>query len=188
MNAVALAKDYMLRSAGLEGFVPLMHELGIDGAALIANAGIKLDALASPDSTISYAAFLDVLAAAREASGLQHIGLLIAERQSMSMLGPLGFAIAQAPDVREAIGELNQFIHLHNTGIAARLVTEGDTAMWRLEVLLSGRPGVRQQEDLAVSIGVGILRSLLGRDWSPELVTLQRRAPMNTTPYRQALR
>lgn len=183
-----IIKDYLLRSAALEGFVPLMRELGIDGAALIADAGIKPDALASPESNISYAAFLDVLAAAREASGLQHIGLLIAERQSMSILGPLGFAIAQAPDVREAIGELNQFLHLHNTGIAARLVIEGDTVMWRLEVLLSNRPGVRQQEDLAVSIGVGILRSLLGRDWSPELVTLQRRAPMNTAPYRQAFR
>jgi AraC-like DNA-binding protein len=183
-----IAKDYLLRSAALEGFVPLMREMGIDGAALIERAGIRLDALDAPDSTISYAAFLDVLSAAREASGLQHIGLLIAERQSMSILGPLGFAIAQAADIREAIGELNQFLHLHNNGIATRLVIEGDTVMWRLEVLLAGRPGVRQQEDLAVSIGVGIMRSLLGPDWSPELVTLQRRAPMNTAPYRQAFR
>ena len=183
-----IAKDYILRSAALEGFEQLMHELGIDGTALITKAGINRDALASPDSTISYSAFLDVLAAARQASGLQHIGLLIAERQSMSILGPLGFAIAQAPDVREAIGELNRFLHLHSTGIAARLVCEGDTAMWRLEVMLADRRGVRQQEDLAVSIGVGILRNLLGRDWSPELVTLQRRAPLNTAPYRQAFR
>lgn len=188
MTGIPLAKDYLLRSAALEGIVPLLHELGIDGATLIADAGITPDALASPDSSISYAAFLDILAAAREASGLQHIGLLIAERQSMSILGPLGFAIAQAPDVREAIGELNQFLHLHNTGIAARLVIDGDTVMWRLEVLLSGRPGVRQQEDLAVSIGIGILRNLLGNAWSPDLVTLQRRAPMNTAPYRQAFR
>lgn len=183
-----VTKDYLLRSAAFEGFVPLMRELGIDGAALIANAGIDPAILAQPDQTLSYAAFLNVLSAARDASGLQHIGLMIAERQSMSILGPLGFAIAQAPNIREAINELNQFIHLHNTGISARLVTDGGVAMWRLEVLLVNRPGVRQQEDLAVSIGVGILRSLLGRDWSPELVTLQRRAPMNTAPYRQAFR
>lgn len=183
-----IAKDYLVRAAALEGFVPLMQELGIDGCALIERAGLDPAVQAAPDSAISYAAFLDVLGAAREASGLQHIGLLIAERQSLSILGPLGFAIAQAPDVRAAIGELNEFIHLHNTGIAARLVTEGNTAMWRLEVMLTNRPGVRQQEDLAVSIGIGILRSLLGRGWSPELVTLQRRAPMNTAPYRQAFR
>lgn len=188
MVGIPIAKDYTLRSAALEGFVPLMHELGIDGTALLAKADIIPDVLTSPDSTISYAAFLDVLAAAREASGLQHIGLLLAERQSMSVLGPLGFAIAQAPDVREAISELNRFIHLHSPGIAVRLVTEGGIAMWRVEVLLAGRLGVRQQEDLAVSFGIGILRSLLGREWSPELVTLQRRAPMNTAPYRKAFR
>jgi AraC-like DNA-binding protein len=183
-----IAKDYLLRAAALEGFIPLMRELGIDGAALIMGAGLKADVLTAPDSTISYAAFLDVLAAAREASGLQHIGLLLAERQPLSILGPLGFAIAQAPDVRAAIGQLNAFLHLHSTGISARLETAGDTAMWRLEVLLGNRPGVRQQEDLAVGIGIGILRTMLGRDWSPELVTLQRRAPLNSAPYRQAFR
>lgn len=183
-----VTKDYLLRSAAFEGFVPLMRELGIDGTALIANAGIDPAILSQPEQTLSHSAFLSILSDARDVSGLQHIGLLIAERQSMSILGPLGFAIAQAPNIREAINELNQFIHLHNTGISARLVTDGGVAMWRLEVLLVNRPGVRQQEDLAVSIGVGILRSLLGRDWSPELVTLQRRAPMNTAPYRQAFR
>jgi AraC-like DNA-binding protein len=185
VNAL-IEKDYLIRAAALEGFVPLMHELGIDGPALIAGAGLNQDSTASPDNIISFAAFLDVLAAARKVSGLQHIGLMLAERQSMSVLGPLGFAIAHAPNVREAIGELNEYIHLHNTGNSVRLVTEGEIAMWRLEVLLTGRPGTNQHEDLALSIAVGILRSLLGRDWSPELVTLQRRAPMNTAPYRQA--
>jgi AraC-like DNA-binding protein len=192
MNAAAthppIAKDFQLRAAALEGFVPLMRELGIDGNALIEGAGLKSDVLSAPDAIISYAAFLDVLAAAREASGLQHIGLMLADRQPLSILGPLGFAIAQSPDVRAAIGQLNEFIHLHSNGLAVRLVTEGSIAMWRLEVLLANRPGVRQQEDLAVGIGIGILRTLLGRDWSPELVTLQRRAPMNSAPYRQAFR
>jgi AraC-like DNA-binding protein len=183
-----IAKDYLIRAAALEGFVPLMHELGINGLALIAGAGLDQDGTASPDSIISFAAFLDVMAAARKISGLQHIGLMLAERQSMSVLGPLGLAIAHAPNVREAIGELNEHIHLHNTGNSVRLVTEGEIAMWRLEVLLMGRPGINQHEDLALSIAVSILRSLLGRDWSPELITLQRRAPMNTAPYRQAFR
>lgn len=183
-----IAKDYLLRAAALEEFIPLMRELGIDGTALMARAGLAPDILAAPDASISHAAFLDVLAAAREASGLQHFGLLLAERQTLSILGPLGFAIAQAPDLRAAIGQLNDFLHLHSPGISARLVTKGDIAMWRLEVLLGNRPGVRQQEDLAVGVGIGILRSLLGRDWSPELVTLQRRAPINSAPYRQAFR
>lgn len=165
-----------------------MRELGIDGTALLVDAGLKADVLADLENTIAYTSLLDVLAAARQASGLQHIGLLLAERQPLSVLGPLGFAIAQAPNVGAAIMQLNTFIHLHDSGLSVRLVSDGDLAMWRVEVPLANRPGVRQQEDLAVGIGVGILRSMLGRDWAPELVTLQRRAPINSAPYRQALR
>jgi AraC-like DNA-binding protein len=183
-----IAKDHLVRAAALEGFLPLMRELGINGIALLVRAGLNTDVLASPDNTIAYTAVLDVLAAAREASGLQHIGLLLAERQPLSMLGPLGFAIAQAPNVGAAIDQLNEYIHLHDSGLSVRLVIEGDLAMWRVEVPLANRPGIRQQEDLAVGVGIGILRNLLGRDWAPELVTLQRRAPINSTPYRQAFR
>lgn len=182
------SKDFQVRIAALEGFLILMSELGADGVTLLRSAGIDPEALDQPDLMISYRSFLAALGLARDVTGLQHIGLLLAERQPLSMLGPLGFAIAQAPDVRSAIRQLNDFFHLHNTGGSASLVVEGDVAMWRYEVLVSGVPGVRQQEDLASAIGVNILRSFLGREWSPELVTLQRRAPMNSAPYRQAFR
>lgn len=182
------SQGFLVRTAALEGFLPLMYELGVDGRAMLAKAGIEQRDLADPDRMISYRAFLSVLGQARDLTGLQHIGLLLAQRQPLTMLGPLGFAVAQAPDLRAAIMQLNDFFHLHNTGGRARLRIEGELAMWRYEVLVSGVPGVRQQEDLATAIGINILRSFLGRDWSPELVTLQRRAPLNGAPYRQAFR
>jgi hypothetical protein len=38
---VSIAKDYSVRAAALEGFLPLMRELGIDGIALLVRAGLN---------------------------------------------------------------------------------------------------------------------------------------------------
>jgi AraC-like DNA-binding protein len=175
----------MTRAAALDGYLPLLAELGINGAALLRETGIDPGAIVDQDRTISYAAFLKALHLARDASGLQHFGLLLAERQPISMFGPLGFAVAEAPTVGAAIEELNRYLHLHSSGNVARLVVDGEIGMWRYETLLPGMAGNAQQEDLAVGIGFNVMRHLCGRDWSPELVTLQRRAPLNTAPWRR---
>lgn len=181
----SIAKDFMTRAAALDGYLPLLAELGFDGPALLRESGIGPSDITDQERLISYSAFLKALRLARDVSGLQHFGLLLAERQPISMFGPLGFAISEAPTVRVAIEELNRFLHLHDQGSIARLVVEGEIGMWRYETMLPGMTGNPQQEDLAVGIGFNVMRHLCGRDWTPELVTLQRRAPINTAPWRR---
>ena len=181
-------REYFLRSAGLDGFVPLLRELGIDAQALLRASGIDPLMLDDPDAMVPYTAFLAALDFARRLSGIEHFGLVLAERQKMPMLGALGYAMAQAPDVRTAIGELTAYFHLHAQGSGTRLMVVGDTAMWSYEVLVSDVPGISEQEDLAVAIGANIMRELAGRDWNPDYVMLVRRAPFNTAPYRRIFR
>ena len=155
-----IARDFMTRAAALDGYLPLLTELGIDGASLLREAGINSADITDQDKIMSYAAFLKALRLARDASGLQHFGLMLAERQPISMFGPLGFAIAEAPTVGAAIEELNRYLHLHSNGNVARLVVEGELGMWRYETLLLGVAGNAQQEDLAVGIGFNVMRHL----------------------------
>ena len=178
-------KDFMIRSAALDGYLPLLAELGVDGAALLCEIGIDPAELFDQDRMISYTAFRKALCLASAASGLPHFGLLLAERQPISMFGPLGFAIAEAATVGEAVEELNQFLHLHDQGSIVQLVIEQEIGMWRYESLLPGALGNAQQEDLAVGLGFTVMRYLCGSDWVPELVTLQRRAPVNPAPWRR---
>lgn len=181
-------RDYLLRAAGLDGFVPLMRELGHDPAGFLQTYGIDIALLDNPDALVPYAAFLAVLDGAARQTGMPHFGLLLAERQQLPMLGPLGFTMRQAPDLRTAIEELNAFLHLHVQGAGSRLSVSGDTAMWSYEVYVSDLPGISEQEDLAVAIGIDIMRELIGRDWNPDYVTLVRKAPFNAAPWRRTFR
>lgn len=173
-----------VRAAALEGYIPLLAELGHDGRHLVAKAGIAPAALEQPDEYIAYPAFLQALHLARLATGVERFGLLLADRQPLSMFGALGLAMASAPNVRTVIEDLNTFYHVHTTGSVTSLTIEGGLAMWRFEVLQPGMLGVREQEDLAAGIGHNILRRMLGADWSPELVSLQRPKPAEQGHYR----
>lgn len=184
----AKQREYFLRSAGLDGFAPLMHELGGDPQALLKRFGLDPSLLEDPDAMVPYTAFLAVLDAAARQTGLPHFGLLLAERQHLPMLGPLGYSMKQAPDLRTAIEELIAYLHLHVQGAASQLSVAGDTAMWRFEVRLNDVPGISEQEDLAVAVGIDIMRDLLGRNWNPDFVTLVRRAPFNSAPWRRVFR
>ena len=181
-------RDYLLRAAGLDGFAPLMRELGFDPQSFLRPYGIDIATLEDPDAMVPYAAFLAVLDGAARQSGLPHFGLMLAERQQLPMLGPLGFTMRQAPDLRTAIEELIAFLHLHVQGAGSRLIVSGDTAMWSYAVYVSDLPGISEQEDLAVAIGIDIMRELIGRDWNPDYVTLVRKTPFNAAPWRRAFR
>lgn len=184
----AKQREYLLRSAGLDGFGLLMRELRLDPNAMLQRFGIDPAVLENPDAMVPYTAFLAVLDAAARETGLPHFGLILAERQQLPMLGPLGYTMKQAPDLRTAIEELIAFLHLHAQGAGSRLSVTGDTAMWSYEVFVSDVPGISEQEDLAVAIGIDIMRELLGRDWNPDYVTMVRKAPFNPAAYRRAFR
>jgi len=181
-------RQFLLRSAGLDGFATLTREHGVDPHSILEKCGIDSRALDDPETMVSYRAFLRVLDMAARETGLPHFGLLLAERQTLSMLGALGFALAQAPDIRTAFDEVLAYLHLHVQGAGTRLIISGNTAMWSYEVYVSDEPGIREQEDLALLIGVNIIRELVGRDWNPDFVTLVRQAPFNSAPYRRAFR
>lgn len=183
-NGAPRREPNTVRAAALEGYVPLLAELGHDGRRLVVNAGIDPHALDQPDRFIAYPAFLQALHFARIATGVERFGLLLADRQPLSMFGALGLAMASAPNVRTVIEDLNTFYHVHTTGSVTSLTVQGGLAMWRFEVIQPGMVGVREQEDLAAGIGHNILRRMLGADWSPELVSLQRPKPAEPGHYR----
>jgi AraC-like DNA-binding protein len=179
-------RDYLARAAAFEGFEPLCTEHGLDGAALLRQAGLDPNVLADADAMIPYRACLRALDLAARAARLPHIGLLLADKQGLSMLGPVGFLVAEAPVLRAAIAQLGAYIHLHNQGMALRLDIANGLALWSFETLLGESAGLAFADDHALATGVTIIRQLLGRNWNPDHVTIQHAAPRDAAPYRRA--
>ena len=113
--------DYQVRAAGFEGYSALVRELGGDPDPLLRQAGVDPAWLEDPDHPIPYLAFLSALRLGSQATATPHFGLLLSRKQRFAMLGAVGFAVREAPNVHAAIENLNRFLPVHNQ--AARTVT-----------------------------------------------------------------
>jgi AraC-like DNA-binding protein len=185
VETAGLRRNYLSRAAAFDGFEALCHELRLDYGALLRQAGLDSQALLDPDAMVPYRAFLQVLDAAARASRLPHFGLLLADKQALSMLGPLGFLIAEAPVLSVAIDQLGAYIHLHNQALALKLDTANGLACWSYETLVTDPVGMPYEDDHILMVGVNFIRELLGRHWNPEHVSIQHAAPRDVGPYRR---
>ena len=109
--------EITVRAAGMRGFGPLMQELGNDPLSLIAAVGIPESALDSDEERISLKAYALMLEHAVQATGQTDLGLCMAERQDISILGPLAIAMQNAQSVGEALQLCSRFLYTHSPGI-----------------------------------------------------------------------
>jgi AraC-like DNA-binding protein len=180
--------DYQLRAAGFEGYSALVRELGADADQLLRQAGVNPAWLEDPDHPIPYLAFLAALRLGSQATATPHFGLLMSRKQRFSMLGAVGFASREAPNILAAIENLNRFLPVHSQAVRTTLAVEGNFARWSFDVILRDAPALDQQFDLATGVGVSLLQHLAGNGWAPLSVHLKRAEPADTRPYRQLFR
>jgi AraC-like DNA-binding protein len=178
-------RDYLTRAASFDGFYAVCAELGLDGAALLRQAGLDPLTLQDPDILIPHRAYARALDLAATASRQPHFGLLLAAKQSLSMLGPVGFLVGEAPDLRSAATQLGTYIHLHNQSSALRLDVAHGVAIWSHESLDPNAPGHALHEDHVLATGMNIFRRFVGHDQHPESVGLPHAAPQNGSVYRR---
>jgi AraC-like DNA-binding protein len=180
--------EYQLRAAGFEGYSSLVRELGGNPGPLLRQAGVDAAWLENPDHPIPYLAFLSALRLGSQATGTPHFGLLLSRKQRFSMLGAVGFAVREAPNVQAAIENLNRFLPVHNQAARTTLVVERDLARWTFDVMLRDAPALDQQFDLVVGVGLSLMQHLAGHSWVPLSLHLKRAEPIDTRPYRQLFR
>ena len=180
--------DYQLRAAGFEGYSALVRELGGDPDPLLRQAGIDPAWLENPDHPTPYLAFLTALRLGAQATATPHFGLLLSRKQRFSMLGAVGFAMREAPNIRSAIENLNRFLPVHNQAARTVLVVEKDLARWTFDIILRNAPALDQQFDLTAGIGYNLLQHFAGHNWVPLSLHLKRAVPADPRPYRQLFR
>jgi AraC-like DNA-binding protein len=103
------------------------------------------------------------------------------------MLGALGYALREAPDVGAVIENLNRYLPLHSEGTQTSLALHKDTAYWSCELLAPDTSGMYQQYDLIVGLAVKFLRQLVDPTWAPTNAYLRHAVPADRKPYLNAL-
>ncbi|MBL8376116.1 AraC family transcriptional regulator ligand-binding domain-containing protein, partial [Accumulibacter sp.] len=121
----------LVRARALTGFVELVSSLGGDAEGLLRNAGMTTQMLAQPEATISMPAAVALLENAAWQLAAPDFGLLLAQRQDFSALGPIALVARRADTVRNALVAIARNLPYHVARTSLRMdAGPGDGLAW----------------------------------------------------------
>ena len=175
------------RSSALFGFDGLVAEYGLSHTALLEEVGLPTDTLDHLQGVISYRRFLALLQLSAERSQDPLFGLKLGLRQGVAIFGPILYLLNNASTVGEALSELRQYFHLHMGAAHVDVSAYGDKIQLAYRVLDPTQPGLNQGADLAIGVGVKLLKTLMGENWQPRPVLLENARQCAASLYRDRL-
>jgi AraC-like DNA-binding protein len=188
LAGLALIEEGSVRMAPLLVVPTLLREQGLDPGPLIAEAGLDPSLFADPDHPIPFTDAGRFLALCADRTSCPHLGLLVGERQGLSVLGPLWYLARHAPDLGTALRNLILFLHVHDRGAVPVLRISGDQVLLGYTIFQAEVPGTRQIYDAAVAIIYRLLQELAGPGWGATEVCLCYPQPADSDPYRRIYR
>ena len=152
----------VIRSAGLRGFRALVAELGGDAEDIARSAGLPANALDSDDLLVSDLAMAHTLELAAQQLSCPDLGLRLATRQDLGMLGPLALAIANSSTLADALECTSRYLFVHAQSLS--LALEADP--YEVSGVVALRYGPRAGRDSAIQgtdLGLGFLHRSIER-------------------------
>jgi AraC-like DNA-binding protein len=187
MSSFARASPPAQRVGVLAALPGLLRELGVEPGPILAAAGMRRDALDSPESRVPFDAIGRALELSAERTGCQHFGLLLGSRFRVSDLGTLGALALSAPTVGDALRHIVVNQHLMSSGSVLFLTFEGPWATLGIPLYQSATAGFDQYQDGLAMVIVRALKELVPGSWRAEETLLSRRRPASVAAYRAAL-
>ena len=166
----------VIRSAGIRGFRDVVEELGGDPAAIARRAGLPVEALGADDVLVEDVVLARVLEVAAVELGCPDLGLRVAARQDVSLLGPLALAIQNAPSIGAALEATSRYLFVHAPGMRIWLQPDPDgvrgVEALRYDVTPPGIHPPRQGTDVSLGSLHRAIVSLVGGSYGLRTVDL----------------
>jgi AraC-like DNA-binding protein len=175
-----------VRGAALTGYADVARSVGLDPFAQLRTAGLPARVLTDPDLKIPVERVQTLLESSAIAAGIDDFGLRMALSRRLSNLGLIALAAREEPTVRDALRCLQRTLHLHNEAIHIDIEEASGIAILREQILTRVRGPMRQAIELAVAVLYGVVRELLGGNWSPMAVCFTHAPPRDMALYRKA--
>ena len=146
----------MIRAAGIRGFDALVRDNGADPGDRARRAGLPVAALTDDELLVDDVALGTVLEIAAADLGLPDLGLLLAERQDVSMLGALSVAIQNSPTVGDALECTSRYLFIHARGLSVQMVADPRGAAGVVGIRY-GQTGMEEVFPQGLDVGLGFL-------------------------------
>jgi AraC-like DNA-binding protein len=175
----------MVRMAPTMTVPSLLVESGVEPAGLLAEFGLAPADFHDPDRMMSFAVRSRLLARCAQAARCPHFGLLVGQRGTTSVLGPVGLLMQSAPTLRDALAIGTRLLRLHNPVGSLAYASSGSFCTFSYTILGPGHQGDDQSLDMAVAGMFNVMRTLCGSHWQPVEVRLAHARPRDVAPFRR---
>ncbi|MGW0250406.1 AraC family transcriptional regulator [Nocardia goodfellowii] len=161
-NYLILDDMSVIRSAGLRGFRAVVAELGGNAEEFAASVGLPVAALDADDILVPDQTMAAVLELAAQRLDCPDLGLRIAYRQDLDMLGPLALAIRNSPTLADALECTSRYLFVHARSLS--LTVEPDPYEDRgIVALRYGAPPDLPTPVQGTDLGLGFLHRTIQR-------------------------
>ncbi|WP_231951461.1 AraC family transcriptional regulator [Nocardia terpenica] len=176
----------VIRSAGMRGFRATVAELGGNAEEFAALAGLPVAALDTDDLLVSDEAMAAVFEIAAARLHCPDLGLRIAARQDLGMLGPLALAIRNSPTLADALECTSRYLFVHARALSLTLEPDpdGDRGLIALHYGVPAPPPV-QGTDLGLGFLHRTIQRLIGGPYALRSVDLPYRPPAPAAVYEE---
>lgn len=166
----------MVRASGLRGYEALMRQLGADATPLLRRYRIAAESLGDEDALLPLRSVVQLIEASAAATDCADFGLRLAQRQDISVLGPLAIVMQNAPTVKEAMEYASRYLFVHSPGLVLTLhersLVAPQCVELRFELRLAQQASQRQTIDLCLGDIHHMVRLLAGERYLLQVVTL----------------
>lgn len=176
-----------IRSAGLRGLRAVVAELGGDAEQYARAAGMQIEALDSDDVMVPDATLVDVLEIAALGLDCADLGLRVAARQDLTMLGSLAVAIQHSPTLGDALACTSRYLSVQGRSLSLNQIPDpqGRPGVIGLRYAAATSSGPVQGTDLGIGFTHRSITYLHGGPYDLRSLELPYRPPAPPSRYEE---
>lgn len=176
----------VIRASSLVGFSELLVELGGDPERLMQRWHLPPDIALRPDEFIPYKSLANMLEILSQELHCPDIGMRLAGKQGLAVLGPIAVMAQNAETVADAFADVVRYLYVHTPSVRARLEQPSGYSQRRLviDIIEPGLLRSIQAAELAVAFSMQILRLVGGSQARPTSVFFGHRQVAERAVYR----
>jgi len=174
-----------VRARTLDGFAPLVRELGGDATQILTRVGIASDATARPLEWISFPAVLRAYEVAASETRCKTFGLRLGTVRQLGFLGPLQLIVSYSHNLRSGFEAFCRFVSVQNTGYQPYLDVGPEEATFQLVLTSQLRRWGQQWIEESLVTALRLLRGCLGSTYVPRRISLRHAAISDRATYQR---
>jgi AraC-like DNA-binding protein len=159
---------FLLRSGAIEGYSPLVSQLGENPVNLLRDAGMVVAQLRQPNSYLSYEKTADLLDETARQCREPLFGLRLASCQNLLAIGEVALSGSGQATVADALDFARQYLYLHASGLHLERSKRGERAEVRLSFDFTNERGLLNLSQLSAAQLFNAVKILTGVD-SPHI-------------------